>query len=108
MRMLELSLKELNIGEVVAAKNGREGMEHLKAQTFDLLITDIHMPHNKGEDLLQLLRQEQKKNTPIIMMSSDGDEDVVAMAKRQGVNEFVKKPIKLDELRRQVKKLLKL
>lgn len=99
LRMIELSLKEERLGEVVVARNGREAMDILRSQSFDLVVTDIHMPHYQGEDILNLLRKEQRKNTPIIMMSSDGDEDVIAIAKKQGVNEFVKKPIMRDEIR---------
>jgi DNA-binding response OmpR family regulator len=98
LRMIELKLKEENLGEVVVARNGREAMEILSNQNFDLVITDIHMPYFKGEDILNLIRKEQRKSTPIIMMSSDGDEDVVAAAKKQGVNEFVKKPIMRDQV----------
>jgi DNA-binding response OmpR family regulator len=113
LRMIELSLKEEKLGEVMVARNGREAMDILRTQNFDLVVTDIHMPHYQGEDILNLLRQEQRKNTPIIMMSSDGDEDVIAIAKKLGVNEFVKKPIMRDEIRalvevvvRQVKSML--
>jgi DNA-binding response OmpR family regulator len=98
LRMMELNIKEQNLGEVVVAKNGREALQLLQKQSFDLVVTDIHMPYNNGEDILHLIRQEQRKNTPIIMMSSDGDEDVIAHAKKQGVNEFVKKPIKSVEV----------
>jgi DNA-binding response OmpR family regulator len=98
LRMMELSLKEQNLGEIVAAKNGREALELLRNQSFDLVVTDIHMPYNNGEDILNLIRKEQQKSTPIIMISSDGDEDVIALAKKQGVNEFVKKPLKRDEI----------
>lgn len=113
LRMIELSLKEEKLGEVVVARNGREAMDILRTQNFDLVVTDIHMPHYQGEDILNLLRKEQRKNTPIIMMSSDGDEDVIAIAKKLGVNEFVKKPIMRDEIRalvevvvRQIKSML--
>jgi len=97
LRMVELSLQEKKLGEVVVAKNGRDALDILRKQDFDLVITDIHMPYNNGEDILQLIRKEQQKSIPIIIMSSDGDEDVIAHAKRQGVNEFVKKPIKRED-----------
>jgi CheY-like chemotaxis protein len=99
LRMVELSLLEQNLGEVVIAKNGREALEKLRTQSFDLVVTDIHMPHHDGGDILNVLRQEQQKSTPVIMMSSDGDEDVIAMAKRQGINEFVKKPIRHEQVK---------
>lgn len=113
LRMIELKLKDENLGDILVARNGREAMEILRNQNFDLVVTDIHMPQFKGEDILNLIRNEQRKSTPIIMMSSDGDEDVIAAAKRQGVNLFVKKPIMRNEIdtlvttiTRQVKSIL--
>jgi CheY-like chemotaxis protein len=113
LRMMELSIKERNLGEVVVAKNGREALQLLRDQHFDLVVTDIHMPYHNGEAILHLIRQEQRKTIPIIMMSSDGDEDVIAHAKKQGVNEFVKKPIKsvevyalMDAIARQIKSIM--
>jgi len=113
LKMIEVNLKEEKLGEVIVARNGREAMEILQSQNFDLVITDIHMPNYKGEDIVNLIREDQKKNTPIIMMSSDADDDIIAMAKRQGVNEFVKKPIMRNEIKslvdavtRQIKSLL--
>jgi DNA-binding response OmpR family regulator len=115
LRMMELSIKEQNLGEVVVAKNGREALQILRNQHFDLVVTDIHMPYHNGEDILNLIRQEQRKSTPIIMMSSDGDEDVIATAKKKGVNDFVKKPIKsvevnalMDAIARQIKSITSL
>jgi DNA-binding response OmpR family regulator len=112
LRMMELNIKEQNLGDVVVAKNGREALQLLNNQSFDLVVTDIHMPYNNGEDILNLIRLEQRKSTPIIMMSSDGDEDVIAHAKKKGVNEFVKKPIKsvevsalMDAITRQIKSI---
>lgn len=98
LRMMELNIKEQNLGEVAIAKNGREALQLLRSDTFDLVLTDIHMPYNNGEDILNLLRQEQGKNTRIIMMSSDADEDVIAMARKKGANDFVKKPIRSVEV----------
>jgi DNA-binding response OmpR family regulator len=90
LRMMELNIKEQNLGEVVVAKNGREALAILRDQDFDLVVTDIHMPYHNGEDILHLIRQEQRKNTPIIMMSSDGDEDVIAHARKQGLMNLLK------------------
>jgi DNA-binding response OmpR family regulator len=107
LKMLELRLQEDIKGEIVVARNGRVALELLRHHDFDLVITDIHMPHHNGEEVLNLLRLEQRKSTPIIMMSSDGDEDVIMHAKKMGVNEFVKKPINQYEISDQVRRMLK-
>lgn len=94
--------------EVTAVKDGIRALEQLRENTFDLIITDIHMPHHNGDEVLKLVREEQKKNTPIIMISSDTEEELIALALKQGVNEFIKKPIDATSLRKKLKKFLTL
>lgn len=93
--------------EVVHARDGRQAMEHLNGGApFDLIITDIHMPHYNGDDILRLVREEQKKNTPIVMLSSDGEEEVIKMALKQGVNDFIVKPVDATRLIKKVRRFL--
>jgi len=107
LAMVRFKLLKDNVGEVFTAHDGLQAMKQLREQDFDLVITDIHMPHHDGGEVVNLIRNEQKKTTPIIMLSSDGEEEVVAYAKKNGVNEFIKKPIKsADEVAKQVRKLL--
>jgi CheY-like chemotaxis protein len=95
--------------EVVLAKDGWEAMQQLSGgHTFDLVITDIHMPHHTGDQILAFIRHELKSNLPIIMFSADGEEEVVAMAKKEGVDTFIKKPVKPDEILKAVKKLVRI
>ncbi len=92
--------------EITSAKDGIRALEQLRENTFDLIITDIHMPHHNGDEIIKLVRTDQKKNTAIIMISSDTEEEVIAMALKQGVNEFIKKPIDAISLRKKLKKYL--
>lgn len=92
LKAIEVALKDK--AEIVLARDGRQALELLKGETyFDLIITDIHMPHYNGDDVLKLVREDQKKNTPIVMLSSDGEEEVIALALKQGVNDFIVKPV---------------
>lgn len=107
LSMIRFKLIKDNIGEVLTARDGYQAMQHLKSQDFDLVITDIHMPHHDGGQVLHFIRSELGKTIPIIMLSSDAEEEVIALAKKQGVNEFIKKPIKsADEVAKQVRRLL--
>ena len=55
--------------EVVSVKDGLMALEKLRDETFDLIITDIHMPFHNGDDIIKLVREEQGKSTPIIVIS---------------------------------------
>jgi DNA-binding response OmpR family regulator len=107
LKVAEVALQREN-AEVTVARDGRQAMKHLKGDTqFDLIITDIHMPYHNGDQILQLVREEQQKNTPIIMLSSDGEEEVIALALKQGVNDFIVKPVDAVKLMKKIKKFLK-
>lgn len=98
---------EMEGAEAIFVKDGRKALEHLREESFDLIITDIHMPHYNGDDILKLVRDEQKRNTPIVMISSDTNEEVITLALKQGVAEFIKKPIDATSLQQKLKKFLR-
>jgi DNA-binding response OmpR family regulator len=64
------------------------------------------MPLQTGLDLALYVRKDQKRNTPIIVLSSEGLENIVLEAFEIGVNDFVTKPFSIKELIDKVKKLL--
>jgi CheY-like chemotaxis protein len=108
IRTVIFRLNQDNLNNIIIARNGFEAINHLREQEFDLVITDIHMPYNNGGDVLNFVRVEQKKGVPIIMLSSDAEEEVIALAKKQGVNEFIKKPLREKVLSQAVRRLLRL
>ncbi|PZR37548.1 MAG: hypothetical protein DI538_12385 [Azospira oryzae] len=105
LKVVTMALKDK--GELVTARDGWEAMQFLKnAEPFDLIITDIHMPHHNGDELLRLVRKEQNRLTPIVMLSSDGEEEVIALALKEGVNDFIVKPIDEAKLMKKVRPYL--
>ncbi len=99
LKVVQVSLEGKG-AEVIVARDGRKALELLRApgNDFDLIITDIHMPYYNGDDVLRLVREEQRKSTPIIMLSSDGEEEVINLALKQGVNDFIVKPVDTAKL----------
>src|SRR4051812_17508487 len=97
LRIIQRKLESENLS-VFLAKDGEEAMQKLKLSHFDLVITDIHMPYHSGDAVVRMIRSDLKKNTPIIMLSADGEEEVIAMAMKEGVNAFIKKPVRPDDL----------
>jgi len=106
LKVVQLALQ--NKAEVILARDGWEALQFLKnTAPFDLIITDIHMPHHNGDEILRLVRKEQKLTTPIVMLSSDGEEEVIAMALKEGVNDFIVKPVDEAKLLKKIKHFLK-
>lgn len=106
LKVIQLTLEKEN-AQTIYVRDGNQAMQQLKSNDFDLIITDIHMPYHNGDEILKLVREEQGKDTPVIMMSSDNQEEVIALALRSGVDEFIEKPIDTNKLRRTLKKYLK-
>ena len=106
LKVIQVALSECNV-HAVFAKDGREALRLLNEMNdYGLIITDIHMPYHNGDEILQLVRVDQKKDTPIVMISSDAEEEVVALALKSGVDEFISKPVDPAKLMRKIKKFL--
>ncbi len=83
---------------VVMANNGSEAIEKLKADTFDLVITDLIMGDIDGNAVLE----EAKKScadTRLIMITGYASVDTAVQALRMGAFHYIEKPIKFDEVR---------
>ncbi|TMM57371.1 response regulator [Maribacter algarum] len=84
--------------EVKLSSDGREVKEHLDAYSPDLIISDIMMPYFSGMELIDYVRNELNLSTPIIIISSAGNEENVLTAFELGANDFISKPISPSEL----------
>ena len=86
---------------------GDSGLELIKSGNPDLIILDIQLPEISGIELCLALRKIEKfKNIPIIAVTSfamKGDKDRILSA---GFNEYISKPIRVNEFRELVKNYL--
>jgi len=92
--------------EIIKANDGKECLKILEDADVDLLITDLYMPYVNGNEVIAILRDERKKNTPIMVLSAAGAEDIVLKAFELGADDFMVKPFSLVELNVRVRKLL--
>lgn len=104
--MVRFKLSRENLGDVVKALDGRAAKALLAENDFDLIITDIHMPFHSGLEITTFVRKEQKKSTPIIVLSAEGLEDTVLQAFEIGANDFITKPFSPAELAVRVRRIL--
>ena len=90
---------------VSEAANGKEAYEKLRADSFDLLITDLEMPQMKGIELLGHAMQLNPEALVIIITAYGSLETAIA-ALRKGASDYILKPIEFDELLVKIKRLL--
>jgi DNA-binding response OmpR family regulator len=91
---------------VVPFDKGEALRRALRLDTFDLLVLDWSVDDLDGIDLLRWLREYQKDNTPVLMLSAHGAERHVAEALDLGADDYVVKPFRLVELCARVRRLL--
>ena len=87
--------------EVNVARDGREGLERLKALgTVDLAVVDWRMPGMTGIEFVMAVRGDRAYDAvPVVMVSSETDPSQLARALAAGANEYVMKPFTKDVIR---------
>jgi DNA-binding NtrC family response regulator len=93
--------------EASVCDNAAKALELAKAQTFDLIVSDVVMPGKDGLTLLEELKQ-QGVTTPVVMMSGQAHIEMAVRATRLGALDFLEKPISTDKLLLTVENALKL
>lgn len=93
--------------EVDQAEDGKQGLAKLEEIEVDLILLDVTMPVMDGPTMLAALR-ETGNRTPVIMLTSESKRSIVAGAVKLGIEDYILKPFKPDELRGKVMKALRM
>jgi diguanylate cyclase (GGDEF)-like protein len=84
--------------EVAVADSGAAAIDELKRQEFDLVLSDLAMPDGDGFELVTDLRAMGHVDLPFILMSANYETVLRVKGLNLGADDFVLKPIDLDEL----------
>ncbi len=82
--------------ETDEASNGKEAIERVKAQHYDLIFMDINMPGLNGYQTTQIIRQFEP-NVPVIALTASVETYVTQQALESGMNDIITKPFKTDK-----------
>lgn len=90
---------------VTVCNDGKKGLELIKQDDSDVVLLDMAMPNYSGEDVLKTLSHDEleKRNVLIFTASSISDAKIHEYEKK-GVKGCVRKPVRVDELVRTLKK----
>ena len=84
--------------EPVEAEDGTQGLVKLQESTIDLVLLDVTMPVMDGPTMLAKMREMGNK-TPVIMLTSESKRSIVAGAMKLGIDDYILKPFKPEELK---------
>ena len=83
--------------QVATALNGNEALEEMSREVPDVVLSDIRMPEMDGLALLEVV-SVRFPTVPVILITGHGDVDTAVSALQRGAYDYIRKPVKLDEL----------
>ena len=95
-KVLGIALADLGY-EILAAVDGKHGLQLFRDQRPPIVITDIKMPVMDGIELLQKIKQDDP-DTEVIMLTGHGDMELAIQCLKLEATDFVTKPINDDAL----------
>jgi class 3 adenylate cyclase len=89
--------------KVETAENGKQALEKLRSNSFDLVLLDIEMPEMDGYQVLEICLQDSElRDIPIIMTSSLDEIDSIVKCVELGAEDYLNKPVNPTLLRARV------
>ncbi len=106
-KIISRSLRQagLAVDEIFEAGDGIEGLNVLSGKSVDLILSDINMPNMDG---LEFIKQARANGVavPIVMITTEGGEDIIKEAIASGAADSIKKPFTPDQLNQKLGGLL--
>ena len=90
--------------EVASAGNGYEALNYLRGKEVELIITDINMPEMNGLSFLREVSRNHPESN-VIMVTAYGEVESYIEAMNLGAFEYINKPVKIDELKKIIRKI---
>jgi len=87
--------------DIDSAKNGKEVINKIQNDDFDLILMDINMPIIDGMECSRQIRtmdDEKKSNIPILAITGNARNYTMEEFKAAGINEYLQKPLDFDKL----------
>lgn len=90
---------------VTIAENGLKGFEIIKTATWDLIISDVYMPHMDGLDFLKFVKMSDL-HTPVLLITSEESMEMALKAMQHRADDLLNKPISRTAIIDKVEKLI--
>ena len=103
-KIMRLQLEEMGHEVIAEANNGHEAVEMYFKHSPDLITMDMQMPDMNGLEAVTTIKKVDKK-VKIIMITAHGQKDLVMGSIKQGVSDYVLKPITTEKLEASIKKI---
>ncbi|MBO9666372.1 MAG: sigma-54-dependent Fis family transcriptional regulator, partial [Bdellovibrio sp.] len=92
--------------EITLAEDGQKAKDLLTKKTFDMIISDLQMPHVTGIELLKHVK-ESYPDTVFMLITAFGTTETAVEAMKMGAYDYLTKPFKIDEVRMNIQNALR-
>jgi len=93
--------------EVIIAKDANEGLMFLKINHIDLILLDLMLPGLQGEEFLELIKNKEKKDLPILIITAKTNEELFVKLLKNGADDFLIKPFSIKVLLAKIEAILR-
>lgn len=105
---IELRLREFEVN-VVCGYFGMHGYHEAMTHKPDLIISDMKMPQGEGNVVVECVRKNADTSCiPIIILTGQKSRPMEGQLRRQGVQDYLVKPVEFDELKAAIEKYIPL
>jgi two-component system chemotaxis response regulator CheY len=100
------TLEEIGFTNVSEAKDGVQALSELKKSKYDLLISDLNMPHLDGISLIRMIRSDPElKDIMIIVLTAESEKEHILAVKEIGINDYIVKPFTASVLEKKIEQM---
>lgn len=105
--LLSVEKKLTELGYTVkTANNGSDGIRLFDSFKPNLVLVDMNMNEMSGMDVIKHIRFFKDSKTPVLVMSGNTNESVIMDSFTLGINDYMKKPVSLDEMAARIKRII--
>ncbi|MDX3894082.1 MULTISPECIES: chemotaxis response regulator CheY [Pusillimonas] len=105
-RIIKNLLKDLGFENVDEAEDGVMGLEKLRNNNFDLVVSDWNMPNMDGLAMLKLIRADANlSKLPVLMVTAEAKKENIIAAAQAGASGYVVKPFTAAVLEEKLNKI---
>lgn len=105
--LLPLRKRLTELGYIIKIEtDAAKGLDIYDSFMPSLVIVDINMPGLSGVEIIKHIRQRRNSKTPIMVLSGNVDDNIITKSFDLGINDYMKKPLSLNEVCARIKRLI--
>jgi two-component system chemotaxis response regulator CheY len=100
-------LTNMGIENLEEAENGKQAIEKIENEYYDMVVTDFNMPEMDGEELTRYIRERSSQSSiPVLMVTSEENDSRLSAVQQAGVSGICDKPFEPNTVKQLIRNIL--